>query len=173
MQTTRPIVPKFVFRTVAACALAGAVALPALAADRAGGRIVLGKHTATVAHATLVRGPDEMDPGKTILRLYLSSDDIRARVKSCKTLSCSDGLVGATGGGYVDYGDASHLGYWVALDNEMAQYSGGTDQAAFRLKINQPDRLAGHLHVDDTATGGPMIDADFDAAVAVTVKSAD
>jgi hypothetical protein len=55
----------------------------------------------------------------------------------------------------------------------MAQYSGGTDQDAFRLKINQPDHLAGHLHVDDTATGGPMIDADFDATVAVAVKSAD
>jgi hypothetical protein len=151
-------------------ALAGASVLAtASAADRASGSIAFGKHAATIAHATLVRGPDEMDPSRTILRLYLSSGDIGAKIKTCKTLSCADLALGD--GASVDFGDAPHLGYAVELNGGLAQYSGGTDRDAFKLTTNRPDRLAGKLHIDDAAAGGAKIDADFDAALANTFKS--
>ena len=75
------------------CALALACATTlAWAADQASGSITLGKRSAQIQHATLVRGPDEMT-GKTLLRLYLSTADISAAIKACKTLSCADGAL--------------------------------------------------------------------------------
>lgn len=148
------------------CPLLLAAAATASAADRAGGSIVLGKHTASVQHAVLVRGPDEMRDGKTLLRLYLSSADIAAAIKACKTLSCADAAL--TDGAAVDFSDASHLGYWVALNGGRAQYSGGTSQDAFKLSANTADHLAGKLHIDDAAMGGAKVDADFDASLAST-----
>jgi hypothetical protein len=156
---------------------AGALALaalfmiaPASAADRASGSIMLGKHRADVAHATLVRGPDEMNPGATVLRLYLSAKDAGAAIKACKTLSCADQAAGD--GASVDFGDASHLGYAVQLDGGLAQYSGGTTRDAFKLTASQPDHLAGTLSIDDAAMGGAKVDAAFDATLAATFKSA-
>lgn len=157
------------FRTFAACILAAAFAVPAVAADHAKGTIALGKASATIAHAVLVRAPDEMDPGRTILRLYLSPDDIGAKIKACKTLSCADQSLGD--GATVDYADAPHLGYWVRLHGGLVQHSGGTDASAFALTANQADHLAGKLHVDDTQMGGPKIDAEFDATLAATFGS--
>jgi hypothetical protein len=122
-----------------------------------------------VKYGSLVRGPDEMDPGKTVLRLYLSSADIGATIKVCKTLSCADGAL--QDGAMVDYSDARHLGYAIRLNGERAQYSGGTDGDAFKLSTNKPDHLAGKLHIDDNASGGATIDADFDLTVVNTFKS--
>ena len=130
------------------------------AGDTAGGTVTLKSFKSAIKHGYLVRGPDEMDPDKTVLRLYLSSADIGARIKDCKTLSCADSAL--TDGAMVDFSDARHLGYAVRLNGERAQYSGGTDGAAFQLTKNQPDHLAGKLHIDDTKTDGAKVDATFD-----------
>ncbi len=152
------------------CALMLAAACAnAAAADHASGSITVGKHSATVKSAVLVRGPDEMNAGKTLLRLYLSSADVSAAIKACKTLSCADGAL--TDGAAVDFSDAPHLGYWVTLNGGLAQYSGGTRAEAFSLSTKTADHLAGKLHIDDAAMGGAKIDADFDAAVANTFKT--
>jgi hypothetical protein len=140
-----------------------------MAADRGSGSIALGKHTATIQHAALVRGPDEMDPSKTILRLYLGASDMSQKIKACKTLSCADEAL--EDGAAVDFADASHLGYWVRVNGGLAQYSGGTEPSAFALTTKAADHLAGKLHIDDAAMGGAKIDADFDAAVIATFKS--
>ncbi|HEY6984442.1 MAG TPA: hypothetical protein VH375_00055 [Rhodanobacteraceae bacterium] len=141
----------------------------AIAADHAGGSVTVGKHSAAIKNAVLVRGPDEMNAGKTLLRLYLSSADVSAKIKACKTLSCADGAL--TDGAAVDFSDAPHLGYWVTLNGGLAQYSGGTRADAFALSTNTADHLAGKLHIDDAAMGGAKIDADFDAALANTFKT--
>lgn len=168
MQSIRRAVRKSVFQ-IAACTFAAVVAAPAMAADQAKGTIALGKANAAIGHVVLVRGPDEMDPARTILRLYFSTDDIGAKVKACKTLSCADQAIGD--GASVDYGDASHLGYWVRLRGGLVQNSGGTDASAFDLSTHAPDHLAGKLHVDATSMGGPTIDAEFDATLAATFTS--
>jgi hypothetical protein len=158
------------FRTVLGVA-ATVLALSAvvLAADQASGSVNFKTFTGAVKYAWLVRGPDEMNPSKTVLRIYLSSTDIGAKIKACKTLSCADGAL--VDGAMVDYSDARHLAYAVRLNGERAQYSGGTDGDAFKLSTNKPDHLAGKLHIDDIAAGGAKVDADFDLTLANTFKS--
>ena len=141
----------------------------ALAADSASGTVNFKTATSAVKHGWLVRGPDEMDPSKTILRIYVSSVDIGAKIKACKTLSCADSAL--TDGAMVDFSDARHLGYAVRLNGERVQYSGGTDGDAFTLTTSKPDHLAGKLHIDDAAVGGAKVDAVFDLSLVNTFTS--
>jgi opacity protein-like surface antigen len=149
--------------------LALAASTAALAADRASGTISFQGHAGAIKHAWMVRGPDEMDAARTVLRIYLSSADIGTKIKACKTLSCADNAL--EDGAMVDYGDARHLAYAVRLDGERVQYSGGTGADAFALSTNKPDHLAGKLHIDDSAAGGAKVDADFDLGLANTFTS--
>lgn len=150
-------------------ALALATSTAVFAADKASGTVSFKAATGAVKYAWMVRGPDEMDASKTVLRIYLSGADIGAKVKACKTLSCADQSL--VDGAMVDYSDARHLGYAVRLNGERVQYSGGTDGAAFALSTNTPDHLAGKLHIDDSAVGGAKVDADFDLGLANTFKT--
>jgi hypothetical protein len=143
-----------------------AASINALAADKAGGTVAFKTWSSAVKYAALVRGPDEMDATKTVLRIYLSSSDIGGKIKACKTLSCADSAL--VDGAMVDFGDARHLGYAVRLNGERAQYSGGTDAGAFTLATNKADHLAGKVHIDDAASGGAKVDADFDLTLANT-----
>lgn len=166
MTLRRNIRHSFFSASAAAAALAIAGVGPAQAADGASGTVTLGKHEVRIAHVVMVRGPDEMDESRSILRLYFSPDDLGAKIKACKTLSCADQTLGD--GASVDYADSPHLGYWVRLNGGFAQNSGGTGPDAFALGTSAPDHLAGELHVDATSMGGPRIDARFDAALAAT-----
>lgn len=141
----------------------------ALAADSASGTASFKNASGTLTHGWLVRGPDEMDPSKSVLRIYLSSADVGAKIKSCKTLSCADNAL--EDGAMVDYSDARHLGYAIRLNGERVQYSGGTDGDAFKLTTNQPDHLAGKVHIDDSAAGGAKVDATFDLTLIATFKT--
>jgi hypothetical protein len=138
----------------------------ALAGDSASGAISFQAAKGAVKHGFLVRGPDEMDPSKTVLRLYLSSGDIGAKIKAAKTFSEADNAL--EDGAMVDFGDARHLAYAIRLNGERVQYSGGTDQNAFTLTTNKPDRLAGKVHIDDSASGGAKVDATFDLTLVKT-----
>ena len=158
-------------RTKLVCSLLSlAASTAALAADSASGTISFQGHSGAITHAWMVRGPDEMEAGRTVLRIYLSSADIGAKIKACKTLSCADGAI--EDGAMVDYGDARHLAYAVRLDGERVQYSGGTDPGAFALSKNMPDQLAGTLHIDDAAAGGAKIDATFGVELSNSFKAA-
>jgi len=123
-----------------------ATASLAWAGDSASGTVNFKTGKSAVKYGCLVRGPDEMDPSKIILRIYLSSVDIGAKVKACKTMSCADNTL--EDGVMVDFSDARHLGYAVRLNGERLQYSGGTDGEAFKLATSEPDHLAGKLHID-------------------------
>ncbi|MDD5324615.1 MAG: hypothetical protein PHR71_04785 [Polaromonas sp.] len=139
------------------------------AQDKASGTLNFKTWSGAVKFGWMVRSPDEMDASKSILRIYLSSADIGARIRACKTLSCADRAL--EDGAMVDFSDARHLAYAVRLNGERVQYSGGTDGAAFKLSTNQPDHLAGKLHIDDSAAGGAKVDADFDLTLANTFKT--
>jgi opacity protein-like surface antigen len=141
----------------------------ALAGDSASGAVSFKDAKGTVKYGFLVRGPDDMDPSKTVLRLYLSSVDIGAKVKAAKTFSDADNAL--NDGAMVDFSDARHLGYAVRLNHELVQYSGGTDGEAFKLTTNKPDHLAGKVHIDDTASGGAKMDATFDLTLVKTFAS--
>ena len=79
----------------------------ALAGDSATGTITFKTGKCAVKYGWLVRGPDEMDPSKTVLRIYLSSVDVGAKIKACKTLSSADNALKDSA--MVDFGDAHHL----------------------------------------------------------------
>lgn len=139
------------------------------AGDEASGRVSFKSYSTAIKYGWLVRGPDEMDPNKTVLRIYLSSVDIGAKIGACKTFSCADGALGD--GAMIDFSDATHLGYALRLNNELVQYSGGTSAQAFALSTNQPNHLAGKLHIDDSAVGGGTVDAEFDLTLTRTFKT--
>ena len=144
--------------------------ISALAADKVSGKVSFKTTSSAIKFAWLVRGPDDMDASKTILRIYLSSSDIGAQIKTCRTLSCADRAL--ADGAMVDFSDARHLSYSVSLNGGHEQYSGATDASAFTLSMNKPEHLAGKLHIDDASAGGAKIDADFDLALANTFKTA-
>ena len=135
----------------------------ALAGDSASGTITFQSGKCVVKYGCLVRGPDEMDPNKTVLRLYLSSVDIAAKIKACKTLNCADHAL--SDGAMIDFSDARHLGYAVRLNGERLQYSGGTSGEAFTLTTSEPNRLVGKVQIDDAARGGAKVEATFDLTV--------
>lgn len=119
--------------------------------------------TATVQHAYLVRGPDAVDPTKTIRRLILVPKDLEATIKACTTMSCTDGDVGE--GMTVDLDGGPRINYWVVLKGQLLQFSGTADPATFKTTTDEPDKLVGTFVVDATAGGGPKIDVQFDAAL--------
>ena len=139
------------------------------AQDKASGTLNFKTWSGAVKYAWMVRSPDEMDASKSILRIYLSSADIGAKIRACKTLSCADGAL--EDGAMVDFSDERHLAYAVRLNGQRAQYSGGTNGAAFKLSTNKPDHLAGKLHIDNSAAGGAKVDAEFDLTLANTFKT--
>lgn len=139
------------------------------AEEKISGSVKFKTWSGAVKFAWMVRSPDEMDASKSILRIYLSSADIGAKIKACTTLSCADRAL--EDGAMVDFSDARHLAYAVRLNGQRAQYSGGTDGGAFKLSINKPDHLAGKLHIDDIASGGAKVDADFDLTLTNTFKT--
>ena len=144
-------------------------AVPARPADgaprsaSAQGTIVYGGATRTIAYAFAVKGPDAVDEKKAIRRLVLSAIDVGPKIAACSTMACVDGSV--TEGMEVDLDAGQRLNYWVALVGQRIQYSGTAIPEAFAATANDGRRIAGRLSIDDSAAGGPKIDATFDAAI--------
>jgi len=131
--------------------------------DDAAGLVVYRARSVNLKYAWLVAGPYLQDPGKTVRRLILSTKDIGAQLKACKTMMCADGQVieGVT----VDFDVSPRLNYWIALDGQKVQYSGTVTPDAFAARANDAKHLAGRLAIDDVAAGGPKIDAEFDVVL--------
>src|SRR5713101_5004733 len=105
--------------TLAVSAIWLASAALGWAGDSASGTITFKTGKCAVKYGWLVRGPDEMDPSKTVLRIYLSSVDVGATIKACKNLSCADSAL--KDGAMVDFSDGRHLAYAVRLNGERLQ----------------------------------------------------
>jgi hypothetical protein len=158
-------------------ALAAAFAVTILAAgaavatgDDAKGSIVYRTNNVALKYAWLVKGPDSMQPGKTIRKLVLSATDISAKLAACNSLSCADGAV--TEGTTIDFDVGPRLNYWLAVNGQKVQYSGAAMPSALAGKVNDGGHLAGRLFIDDVSAGGPKIEAQFDVAVSKEYKSA-
>jgi hypothetical protein len=149
--------------------LAAAIASAACAADTAAGSISYKGQTAALKYAWLVSGPSDMEPGKTVRRLVMSTTDIGAKLQACATFSCTDGSV--TDGMTVDFTGGPRLLYWIAMNGQKVQYSGTAQPQTF-AGANDPTRLAGTLAIDDAGAGGPKIDAKFDVTLLKDFKKA-
>ncbi|HEX5035902.1 MAG TPA: hypothetical protein VFX30_01945 [bacterium] len=121
------------------------------------------KATVALKYSYFVKGPDGLDPKKTIRRLIFTSADIGAKIQACTTMSCVDGTL--TEGVMVDLDQGSRLNYWMVLNGGLVQYSGTTDVANLKTTTDQPKALAGKLTFDDSGMGGPKVDATFDDAL--------
>jgi hypothetical protein len=152
------------------CIAAAVFAAAAIAADISAGNLSYKGRTAALKYAWLVSGPSDMDPGKTVRRLVLSSSDIGAKLAACKVFSCTDGSLdeGAT----VDFVEGPRLNYWIVMNGQKVQYSGTARPDVFTARGKDPARLAGRLAIDDTAAGGPKLDADVDVALVKEFKTA-
>jgi len=147
----------------------GAAVATAAHADPGSGSIAYKGQTVALKYAWLVTGPNDMEPGKTVRRLVMSSTDIGTKLQACTTFSCTDGSV--TEGMTVDFTGGRRLNYWVALNGQKVQYSGSAQPDTF-AGINDPARLAGSLAIDDASAGGAKIDAKFDVKLQKDFKSA-
>lgn len=146
--------------------LIGALLLGSAASATAGtakGTVSYKSDKAAVQHAYLVKGPDAVDEKKIIRRLILVPKDLEATIKACQAMSCSDGEVGE--GMTIDLDGGPRVNYWVVLKDQRLQFSGTADPATFKTKTDEPGRIAGTFVVDATASGGPKIDVEFDAAL--------
>jgi hypothetical protein len=157
------------FTTFLLSSLVLAASSCALGADYARGNVSFDAHASPIKYGWLVRGPDEMNRGKIVLRMYLSSVDIGNEIKACRTLSCADSAL--KDGAMVDFSDTTYLAYALRLNGERLQYSGGTNVQAFTLSTNEPGHLAGKLHIDDSAFGGGKVDAVFDLTLTSTFET--
>ena len=157
-------------RILAAWIIVAVFASAAGAADTATGSINYKGQAVGLKYAWLVSGPSDMEPGKTVRRLVMSTSDIGAKMKSCATFSCTDGSV--TEGMTVDFTDGPRLNYWIVMNGQKIQYSGTARPEAFTQSANDAGHLAGRLAIDDTAAGGPKIDAQFDVTLIKEFKTA-
>ena len=140
--------------------LCAAVVSVAHAADSASGTINYKGQAAALKYAWLVSGPSDMEPGKSVRRLVMSTTDIGAKLQACKTFSCTDGSV--TEGMTADFTGGPRINYWVVLNGQKIQYSGTARPETFTASANDAKHLAGKLAIDDASAGGPKIDAQFD-----------
>jgi hypothetical protein len=140
------------------------------AAGEAQGTLTHKARTVTFTHAYLVTGPDGFEPKKTVRRVILSTKDVGAKLRGCETMSCADGVL--LEGLAVDLDGGLRLNYWMTVNDQLVQYSGTKPPAALETRADQPRRLAGRLAFDDTPSGGPKVEVEFDAALVKEYKAA-
>jgi hypothetical protein len=160
-------------RAAVALALLASMSHPSVSPAAAGdakGTLTHKARTVTFKHAYLVTGPDAVDPKKTVRRVILSPRDVAAKVRGCGTMSCVDGAL--MEGLVVDLDGGPRLNYWMAINDQMVQHSGTKPPAALKATADEPKRLAGKLAFDDTQSGGPKVDVEFDAALVKEFKAA-
>jgi hypothetical protein len=168
MTARRPIHPTRAAASLAAgaCLLVAALA----AAGEARGTLTHKTTTVALAHAYLVKGPDAVDPKKTIRRLILSSKDLGPKLQACQTMSCTDSDL--TEGMTVDLDGGPRLNYWMVLGGGRVQHSDTAKPEALKASVNEPGRLAGRLAFDGAPSGGPKVDVEFNAPLMKELKAA-
>lgn len=139
-------------------------------AGSAKGTVTYKGTTATIAHAYLVKGPDAIEPTKTIRRIVLTTADLEPKLAACKTMGCTDGEV--TEGMTIDLDAGPRLNYWVALKGQMVQYSGTAKPETLTTTADDAKHLAGTLAIDDSAAGGAKVDVQFDAPLVKELTAA-
>lgn len=122
-----------------------------------------------IKSASFIAGPDGFDNGKKIRRLIFTTNALDDKIKSCSAMNCVDQYIE---GLQVDLDAAPRLLYWISLNNQLVQYSGTAQNEFLTLTTDSPERLAGTLKFDQSASGGPVVDIAFDAKLVKTFTKA-
>ena len=155
---------------VAALICGIAFATAAAGADTVSGTLKYKDKRTALKYAWLVTGPNDLDNDKTVRRLVLSESDIGPQLQACQTFACTNAEVNE--GMTVDFAGGPRLRYWIAINFQTTQYSGTAGIETFTARGNDPQRLAGKLHIDDLGAGGAKVDAEFDVALLKDFKVA-
>ena len=164
----RPAPARALSVAIGSCLLITA-ALAAAPGEAKGSFVHKGK-TIALKYAAFVKGPDTVDPKKTIRRLVLSPTDVTAALKACNAMTCGDG--GITEGMTVDLDADNRVNYWMVYNGQKVQYSGSKPLSVLTVSASDAKHLAGTLSFDDTAPGGPKVEVEFDAVFVKEIKSA-
>ena len=125
----------------------------------------LGAAGAQVMRVAATAQPPRLDL-PTVLRALSDKGITRLMVEGGSRVAASfvaSGLVDE--GMTVDFGAGPRLNYWLVMNGQKIQYSGTAQPTAFTGAQNDPARLAGKLRIDDTAAGGPRVEAEVDVGL--------
>jgi hypothetical protein len=139
-------------------------------AGSAKGTLTHPRATLELKYAYLVKGPDALEPSKTIRRLILSAEDLGAKLDACTTMSCTDGEVSE--GMTVDLDGGPRLNFWMAIQGQRVQHSGTQEIRVLETRVDEPGKLAGTLRFDARGSGGPEVDVDLEAPLVRELKQA-
>ena len=130
------------------------------AASPAKGTIAFKTGTVPIKFAFYVKGPDSIDPKTIVRRLIFSATDLTATLQKCATMSCADGS--GSDAVMVDLVKPRPT-FWMNLNKGTVQNSGMADPKGLTLTTDTATQLAGKISFDATKSGGPKVDAEFDA----------
>ena len=144
-------------------ALAALTRVDLAMAEEASGTVDFKGKTANLKYAYLVTGPDSMDPNARVRQIILSQTDLAADIQACTAMGCITNNL--TEGMTVDLVAGPRLFYWVVLNGQLIQHSGTEETTSLVTTHDEPGRVAGTLTIDDTGSGGPKVEAEFDVVL--------
>jgi hypothetical protein len=117
--------------------------------------------TVTLQHAYLIAGDNY---GNKVRRVILSAVDIKDKITASTSLS-SAGAKLREGISFELDESMPFVGYWMVHSDQSVQISAPLDAKKFATTTSTPQRVAGTVKFDESASGGPKVDVTFDATL--------
>ena len=150
---------------ISAALLLAFVAQPASAAATASGQAIgtvkYKDKTVTLQHAYLIAGDNH---GSKVRKVILSAVDIKDEITAATSLM-SAGAKLREGISFELDDSMPFVGYWMAIADQSIQVSAPLDKKLFATTTSTAQRVAGKASFDQSGSGGPKVEATFDAAL--------
>lgn len=115
--------------------------------------------TVTLQHAYLITGDNH---GTKVRKVILSAVDIKDKITASTSLMSASSKL-REGISFELDETMPFVGYWMAIADQSTQVSAPLDAKLFATTTNTPQRVAGKVSFDESASGGPKVEASFDA----------
>lgn len=150
---------------VSSALLLAFVAPPASAAAPASGQAIgtvrYKDKTVTLRHAYLIAGDNY---GSKVRKVILSAVDIKDKIAGASSLM-SAGAKLREGISFELDESVPFVGYWMAIADQSMQISAPLEPKLFATTASTPQRVAGKVSFDQSGSGGPKVEAEFDASL--------
>lgn len=144
--------------------LLGTTGLRAAAAPASGqaiGTVKYKDETVTLQHAYLI-GADKS--GTKVRLVILSAVDIKDKITAASSLMSASAKL-REGISFELDETMPFVGYWMAIADQSMQMSAPLDAKLFLTTASTPQRVAGEVSFDQSGSGGPKVEATFDATL--------
>ncbi len=144
--------------------LLGATGLRAAAAPTSGQAIGMIKYkdkTVNLQHAYLIAGDKN---GTKVRMVILSAVDIKDKITAANSLMSASAKL-REGISFELDETMPFVGYWMAIADQSMQMSAPLDAKLFQTTASTPQRVAGKAAFDQSGSGGPKVEASFDATL--------